>query len=250
MSVYEEGRPALRLPVGILPSPDEPQSGKWVRVSYHDRARAGRELAQALTDLRDRHPVVLGLPRGGVVVAAEVAESLRASLDVIVVRKLGVPAQPELAMGAIGEDGVRIVADDVVRRARVTAHQLAAVEQHERVELERQSLLFRGDQPRIDLHGRTVIVVDDGVATGATAFAACQVAIAHGAAWVVLAVPVGSPEAVAALSNVAGEVRCLKTPSWLGAIGQFYRDFSQTTDQQVVALLRQHGSRPDPPAPV
>jgi putative phosphoribosyl transferase len=218
-------------------------------VSYDDRASAGRELALALADLRDQRPVVLGLPRGGVVVAASVAAGLGAPLDVIVVRKLGVPAQPELAMGAIGEDGVRIVADDVVRRARVTAAQLAAVERHERVELERQARLFRGEQPGIRLEGRTVIVVDDGAATGSTAYAACQVAQARGAAQVVLALPVGSREAVAALSLVASEVRCLQTPAWLGAVGQCYRDFSQTTDEQVVALLRDHAPRGDPAGP-
>jgi putative phosphoribosyl transferase len=217
-----------------------------VPVSYDDRASAGRELAQALADLRDRRPVVLGLPRGGVVVAAEVAGALGAPLDVIVVRKLGVPAQPELAMGAIGEDGVRIVAGDVVRRARVTVPQLAAVEQHERIELERQARLFRGDRPGMRIDGRTVVVVDDGAATGSTAYAACQVAFARGAARVVLALPVGSPEAVATLARVASEVRCLQTPAWLGAIGQFYRDFSQTTDGQVVALLRA-AAGPDPP---
>ena len=218
-------------------------------VSYDDRASAGRELGEALGDLRDRRAVVLGLPRGGVVVAAEVAKALGAPLDVIIVRKLGVPAQPELAMGALGEDGVRIVANDVVRRARVTAAQLAAVERRERGEVSRQARLFRGDRRRVDLQGRTVIVVDDGIATGATASAACQVAIAQGAAWVVLAVPVGSPEAVAALSLVASEVRGLQTPGWLGAIGQFYLDFSQTTDEQVVALLREHALREDPADP-
>jgi predicted phosphoribosyltransferase len=209
-------------------------------VLFEDRADAGRQLASQLMDLRPVHPVVLGLPRGGVVVAAQVAGALEAPLDVILVRKLGVPIQPELAMGAIGEDGVRVIADEVVQRARVTADQLAAVEQSEGVELERQARRFRGDRPRIPLTGRTVIVVDDGMATGSTAYAGCQVARAHGAARVVLAAPVGSPDAVAALSRVATEVRCLQTPAWLGAIGQFYRDFSQTTDEQVVALLRDH----------
>ena len=127
--------------------------GEVGAVTFHDRAEGRRDdLAQALIDLRDRHPVVLGLPRGGVVVAAEVArESLRAPLDVIVVRKLGVPAQPELAMGAIGEDGVRIVADDVVRRARVTAHQLAAVEQRERGELNARRSSFGATGAGCDL---------------------------------------------------------------------------------------------------
>ncbi len=208
-------------------------------MAFDDRVTAGRRLAGLLTDLRDQNPVVLGLPRGGVVVAAEVARVLGAPLDVIIVRKLGVPAQPELAMGAIGEDGVRVVAEEVVRRARVSAEELAAVEQRERGELKRRARLLRGERRRLALSGRVAIIVDDGVATGATAYAACRVARAHGAARVVLAVPVGSPEAVAALSAVADEVRCLETPAWLGAIGQFYRDFAEVSDDQVVRLLRE-----------
>jgi putative phosphoribosyl transferase len=214
-------------------------------VTFADRADAGRRLAEILTDLRGEEVVVLGLPRGGVVVAAEVARALGAPLDVIVVRKLGVPIQPELAMGAIGEDGVRIVSQEVVRRAGVTLDQLAAVERQARVELERQARLFRKDRTRVPLLGHTALLVDDGIATGSSAGAACQVARAHGATRVVLAVPVGSPEAALALSSVADEVRCLYTPSWLGAIGQFYGNFSQTSDDQVVKLLRELASPPD-----
>jgi predicted phosphoribosyltransferase len=218
-------------------------------VTFADRADAGRRLAELLSDLRPQDPVVLGLPRGGVVVAAEVARALAAPLDVIIVRKLGVPIQPELAMGAIGEDGVRIVAEDVVRRAGVTPAQLAAVERHARAELDRQALLFRRDRTRLPLAGRTALLVDDGIATGSSAVAACQVARAHGVARVVLAVPVGSPDAVTALSGVADEVRCLSTPTWLGAIGQFYRNFSQTSDDQVVDLLRELAGSPDRTTP-
>jgi putative phosphoribosyl transferase len=214
-------------------------------VTFVDRADAGRRLAELVADLDHQDVVVLGLPRGGVVVAAELARALGAPLDVIVVRKLGVPIQPELAMGAIGEDGVRIVADDVVRRAGVTPEQLAAVEGRARTELERQAELFRRDRARVSLVGRTALLVDDGIATGSSAVVACQVARAHGAARVVLAVPVGSPDAVHALSSVADDVRCLYTPAWLGAIGQFYRNFSQTSDQEVVDLLREFASSPD-----
>jgi putative phosphoribosyl transferase len=213
-------------------------------VTFVDRADAGRRLAELLSDLHAPDVVVLGLPRGGVVVAAEVARALAAPLDVIVVRKLGVPTQPELAMGAIGEDGVRIVAEEVMQRARVTSAQLSTVEQNARAELNRQAQLFRKDRPRLSLAGRTAVLVDDGVATGSSAVAACQVARAHGAARVVLAVPVGSPDAVPALSRVADEVRCLYTPAWLGAIGQFYRNFSQTSDREVVDLLREFASSP------
>ena len=210
-------------------------------MSFDDRVEAGRQLATILMDLRDQSPIVLGLPRGGVVVAAEVARALGAPLDVIVVRKLGVPFQPELAMGAIGEDGVRLLAEDVVRRAGISADELEEVEQREREELRRRARLFRGEGPRLAVEGRTAIVVDDGIATGSSAFAACQVARSHGTRRVVLAVPVGPPETVAALAQIADEVRCLETPAWLGAIGQFYRNFTQVDDDTVVALLRGRG---------
>jgi putative phosphoribosyl transferase len=133
-----------------------------------------------------------------------------------------------------------------MRRARISADELAAVEQRERDELERRAQLYRGEGHRLELAERTAIVVDDGIATGSTAYAACRVARAHGAAQVVLAVPVGSPEAVASLSEVADEVRCLQAPGWLGAIGQFYLDFAQVDDDQVIALLRDQ----DPPGGV
>jgi predicted phosphoribosyltransferase len=213
-------------------------------VVFADRVDAGRRLATLLSGFRDLAPVVLGLPRGGVVVAAEVARAMGAPLDVIVVRKLGVPFQPELGMGAIGEEGVRIVADDLVRRCRVAAADLAGIEARQRTELERQARLFRGDRLRRPLAGRTTILVDDGIATGSTARAACQVARAHGAARVVVAVPVAPPEAAAELNAVADEVVCLFTPRWLGAIGQYYRDFSQTSDEQVVALLGAERAEP------
>ena len=185
-----------------------------------------------------------GCPGEGSSWPRKVARALAAPLDVIVVRKLGVPTQPELAMGAIGEDGVRIVSEEVMQRARVTSEQLSTIERHARAELDRQAQLFRKDRPRLSLAARTAILVDDGVATGSSAVAACQVARAHGAAQVVLAVPVGSPDAVPALSRVADEVRCLYTPAWLGAIGQFYRNFSQTSDREVVDLLREFASAP------
>ncbi|MBX6386121.1 MAG: phosphoribosyltransferase [Microbispora sp.] len=183
--------------------------------------------------------VVLGLPRGGVPVAFQVARALGAPLDVIVVRKLGVPYQPELGFGAIGEGGVRVVNPDVVRLANVTREEMAAVERAERAELERRARRFRGDRKPVDLAGRTVIIVDDGIATGGTARAACQVARAQGAARVVLAVPVGAPETIASLRRDADEVVCLETPDHFYAIGAWYEDFSQTSDEDVVECLRQ-----------
>jgi putative phosphoribosyl transferase len=217
-------------------------------VVFADRVQAGRALAAALGHLSDRAPVVVGLPRGGVPVAREVADALGAPLDVIVVRKLGVPFQPELAMGAIGEDGVRVLDEDIVRRAGVTGDEVAEVEGRERAELARRAGRFRAARPRVDLAGRVAVVVDDGIATGATARAACQVARAHGAERVVLAVPVAPPGWTARLGDAADEYVCLDTPASFHAVGQFYGDFSPTTDDEVVATLEQAARLGDAPA--
>jgi putative phosphoribosyl transferase len=212
---------------------------------FADRADAGRRLAEKLLDFARADVVVLGLPRGGVPVAFEVAEALGDPLDVIVVRKLGVPFQPELGMGSIGEGDVRIVNGDVLRVAGVSLDELADVETKEREELARRAHALRAGRPPIGLSGRTAIVVDDGVATGSTAKAACQVARARGAARVVMATPVASTGAVAALRREADEVVCLETPESFWAVGQWYRDFGQTPDDLVMDLLaRAHSSRP------
>ncbi len=205
---------------------------------FTDRTEAGRRLADRLSHLR-AHPdvVVVGLPRGGVPVAAEVAESLGAPLDVIVVRKLGVPFQPELALGAIGEDDVRVVNDDLVRMAGVTDDEIAEVEARERIELDRRAEHFRRGRTRIRLTGRVVVVVDDGVATGSTARAACQVAKAEGAARVVLAVPVAPTDWTDRLADVADELIAVDTPACFMAVGQHYRTFDQTTDDEVIRCL-------------
>uniref|UniRef100_A0AAU2JZD2 Phosphoribosyltransferase family protein n=1 Tax=Streptomyces sp. NBC_00049 TaxID=2903617 RepID=A0AAU2JZD2_9ACTN len=204
---------------------------------FTDRADAGRRLATALRHVAVREPVVLGLPRGGVPVAFEVARELDAPLDVIVVRKLGVPYHQELGFGAIGEGGVRIISEDIVKQSRVRQEDLAAVERAAQEALVRQARRFREDRPRLDLTGRTVIVVDDGIATGATAAAACEVVRAQGAAHVVLAAPVAPPDAVAWLRTEADEVVCLSTPRAFRAVGEWYQDFSQTPDEEVVVLL-------------
>ncbi|MGV0652548.1 alpha/beta family hydrolase [Mycolicibacterium thermoresistibile] len=205
---------------------------------FDDRVDAGRRPAERLASFRGRDVVVLGLPRGGVPVAFEVARALRAPLDVLVVRKLGVPFQPEPAFGAIGEDGVRVVNDAVVRRTRLTRADMAAVERRERAELQRRSERYRGGRSRIPLSGRVAVIVDDGVATGATAKAACQVVRAEGAARVVLAVPVGPPDVAERFAGYADEVVCLQTPPFFSAVGQGYRNFTQTSDDEVIALLR------------
>jgi len=211
---------------------------------YADRSQAGRRLGESLQQLAGSHPIVLGLPRGGVPVAFEVASALHAPLDVLVVRKLGVPYQPELAMGAIGEGGVRVVEDAVVRMTGVSPAEIEEVERRERAELERRSLRFRGGRAAMSLTGRTVIIVDDGIATGSTARAACRVARALGAARIVLAAPVGPDDAAARIAGDADEVVCLEQPEPYFAVGQAYRDFTQTTDQEVVELLARAAAAP------
>ncbi len=213
---------------------------------FTDRRDAGRRLARRLAHLAGTPDlVVVGLPRGGVPVAAEVARVLGAPLDVIVVRKLGVPFQPELGMGAIGEDGVRVLNDEVVRLAGVREAEIARVEARERIELERRATRFRAGRARVPLAGRSVLIVDDGVATGSTARAACLVARAEGAVRVVLAAPVAPTEWVARLGDVADELVAVATPESFAAIGQFYDDFSQTSDEEVIACLA-GATRPAP----
>nr|BEK69383.1 phosphoribosyltransferase family protein [Kitasatospora purpeofusca] len=214
------------------------------RTRFTDRTDAGHRLAARLAHLRGPGTVVVALPRGGVPVAAEVATALAAPLDICVIRKLGLPHQPELGMGAIGEDGVRVLNDQVLRPARVTPGQLAAVEARERAELERRARRYRGDRPPVDLRGRTVVVVDDGVATGSTARAACLIVRARGARRVVLAVPVAPEDWTERLGDVADELVCVATPSPFFAIGEFYADFSQTGDAEVLRHLAQAAGRP------
>ena len=204
---------------------------------FDDRRDAGCRLAARLEALRGSDVVVLGLPRGGVPVAFEVAQALRAPLDILVVGKLGVPSQPELAFGAIGEGGIRVLNDSVVRQAHLSDGEMAAIEEARRAELTRRSERFRRGRERIPLEGRTAVIVDDGVATGATARAACRVARALGARRVVLAVPIGAPDVPAQFAGDADEVICLVMPQDFYAVGQGYRDFGQTSDDEVVALL-------------
>ncbi|MFI0713471.1 phosphoribosyltransferase family protein [Streptomyces inhibens] len=216
---------------------------------FTDRVDAGHRLAEALRHLEGDEPIVLGLPRGGVPVAFQVAQALKAPLDVIVVRKLGVPYQRELGFGAIGEGGVRVISDDIVRRGRLDDADLASVEHAEAAELSRQAQRFRAGRPRLTLEGRTAIVVDDGIATGSTAAAACEVVRAQGAARVVLAVPVAPPDAAERLRGKVDEFVCLSTPFAFSAVGEWYRDFSQTPDDEVVSLLAQASAGPETPRP-
>ncbi|MFC8712691.1 phosphoribosyltransferase family protein [Streptomyces sp. NPDC057197] len=210
---------------------------------FTDRAAAGRHLGDRLAALAGRPDVVvLGLPRGGVPVAAAVARALDAPLDLCLVRKLGVPAQPELAMGAIGEDGVRVVDDTVVREVGVPPAALERVAEREQRELLRRAARYRGDRPALPVAGRTVVLVDDGVATGSTARAACRTVRARGAARTVLAVPVAPPDWTRRLAGEADELVALETPSGFFAVGQFYTDFAQLDDEDVIACLREAAS--------
>ena len=206
-------------------------------MRFEDRAEAGRQLARQLDHLRDEDVVVLGVSRGGVPVAAEVAEALGAPLDVVVVRKLPTPSQPELGMGAIGEDGVRIVNEGIVRAVGVSRRELADIEEAERAELGRQLDLYRGERQSVPLAGSTVIVVDDGIATGVTAWAACRTARLRGARRVVVAVPVAPPRWTAELRDAADEMICLATPAPYYDTGRWYRDFTPVTDADVAVLL-------------
>jgi predicted phosphoribosyltransferase/dienelactone hydrolase len=216
---------------------------------FVDRVDAGRQLAQRLESFRGQDVVVLGLPRGGVPVAFEVAKALGAPLDVLVVRKLGVPFQPELAFGAIGEGGVRLINESIVREVGLSEEDMAAVEAKQQAEVARRSERFRGSHQRVPLTGRTALIVDDGVATGATAKAACQVARAQGASRVVLAVPISGRDIFARLSGYADEVVSLQAPALFFAVGQGYRNFTQTSDEEVVTLLdRARHASPEPAA--
>jgi predicted phosphoribosyltransferase len=206
-------------------------------VRFADRSDAGRRLAAELETLRGRDVLVLGLPRGGVPVACEIARALEAPLDVFLVRKLGVPGHEELGFGAIASGGVRVLDPRVVRAARVDADTIDAVAERERRELERRESRYRGDRPPLDPSGRTVVLVDDGVATGSTMRAAIQALRDSGAVRIVVAVPVGPPETLEELARLADEVVCLHAPAAFRAVGAFYDDFAQVSDEEVCALL-------------
>jgi predicted phosphoribosyltransferase len=215
-----------------------------VALPFRDRYDAGRQLAAKLQhDERSRNAVVLGLPRGGVPVAFEVAEAIGAPLDVFLVRKLGVPGHEELAMGAIATGGLRVLNEDLVREIAIPAAAVDAVEARERQELARRERLYRGDRPSPDLHGKTAILVDDGLATGSTMVAAARAVRQLGPAQVIGAVPVASADVCAAMQRFVDEMICLETPEPFAAVGLWYDDFSPTSDQEVQELLRRADER-------
>ena len=207
-------------------------------LPFHDRFDAGRRLAQHVTAYAGRPDVlVLGLPRGGVPVAYEVAKALAAPLDVFLVRKLGMPGYEELAMGAVATGGVRVLNDSVARGLGIPADVIDAATAREQQELARRERLYRGDTPTPEIRDRVVILVDDGLATGSTMHAAIRALHAMGPGGIVVAAPVGAPEACNQLRGEAEDVICAITPSAFRAVGLWYEDFSQTTDEEVQQLL-------------
>ena len=208
-------------------------------MRFADRADAGRRLARALASRRDRNPVVLALPRGGLPIAAVIATALAAPLDVVLARKIGAPWQPELAMGAVVEGEPPIVArnEAVIRAAGVDARAFAAATQRALAALEDARRRLVGDRPRAEIAGRAVLLVDDGAATGATALAALQALRRRGPKTLTMALPVASAEALAALRRVADDLVCLEAPACFGAVSAFYDDFGQVEDDEAAAIL-------------
>jgi putative phosphoribosyl transferase len=205
---------------------------------YRDRADAGRELAKKLAEYRDRADVVvLGLPRGGVPVAFEVAAALRVPLDVFIVRKLGTPGQPELAMGAIASGGVRVLNHDVVSALGIPSFKIEEVAAAEGEELRRREQQYRGSRPPLNVNGKTVILVDDGLATGSTMRAAAAALQQAGARKIVVAVPVAAEASCVAVRGEVDDLVCGAVPEPFWAVGQWYSDFEQTTDAEVRAIL-------------
>jgi putative phosphoribosyl transferase len=211
---------------------------------FRDRSDAGQRLAKKLTAYADRKDaIVLGLPRGGVPVAFEIAQALHLALDILLVRKLGVPGQPELAMGAIAAGGVKILDHALIRQLGITDQELAAVMAQEEEELRRREEIFGTGKSSVQLAGRQVIVVDDGIATGASMLAAIEVLRAQQAARIVVAVPVAPPHAQNEIEEVAQEFVCLRISEYFPAVGSFYRDFAQVDDDEVRSLLARSAQR-------
>lgn len=207
---------------------------------FADRGDAGRRLARELLPLAEENPVVVGLPRGGVPVAGEVAAALGAPLEILAVRKLGAPGNPEYGVGAVAEDGSRVIDTEAVRQLGIEPDSLDAIIADETRELVRRVAAYRGERPPLELTGRTVIVVDDGVATGVTDTAALRAVRRQEPDRLVLAVPVCPPDSIEFLRAESDDLICLATPARFFGVGQQYRDFSQVSDQQVVSILDEH----------
>jgi putative phosphoribosyl transferase len=217
-------------------------------MSFKDRGEAGRKLAAALTAYRDQQPVILALPRGGVPVASEVATALKAPLDLVLVRKIGVPTQPELAMGAVVDGGQPTIVrnEDVIGLAGISDGDFTAVCNSELAEIERRRQRYLGTRQRAEITGRTAIVIDDGVATGATTRAALQATHRRKPRRLVLAVPVAPTDTLAALRSDADDIVCLEDHEFFGAIGFYYRDFRQVSDEEVIKILERFSGASPP----
>ena len=208
-------------------------------MRFADRAEAGRRLGEKLEHLRDRQPLVLALPRGGVAVGFEIAQALAAPLDIVLVRKIGVPWQPELALGAVsdGAEAEKFIDDQLAALLSLPEHYIEEETARQLAEIERRRQIYCAGRPPLDIKGRTAILVDDGIATGATMRVALRAARRRGPARLVLAVPVAPPDTLAELGKEADETVCLETPPMLGAIGFYYHDFHQMSDEVVTELL-------------
>lgn len=207
---------------------------------FADRREAGRQLARELARFRASRPVILGIPRGGVVIAAEIADHLGAELDIVLSRKIGAPGNPELAIGAIAEDGRLFLDERIAERVGASPAFIAREQGRQLEEIARRVALFRAVRPKVPLHGRVVIVADDGLATGATMQAALWAAHRDRPAATIAAVPVGAVDTIERLAGSADELVCLRAPEDFGAVGMFYRVFDQVEDEEVLAILRRH----------
>ena len=215
-------------------------------MPFENRSEAGRKLAKALSRYKDQHPVILALPRGGVPVAAEVAAALEAPLDLILVRKIGVPSHPELAMGAVVDGGTPIIVrnDDVIRSEGIDTAHFKAVCDGELAEIERRRMVYLGSRERVNVTDRTAIVIDDGIATGATMRAALRATRMRNPRKLVLAVPVAPTECIVEMREEVDEVVCLEDHELFGAISFYYQDFQQVSDEEVIAILTRFSPRP------
>jgi predicted phosphoribosyltransferase len=213
--------------------------------SFLDRVEAGKLLAGALNEYRGQNAVVVGIPRGGMIIAREIARAINADLDIIVAHKLRTPGQGELAMGSISERGDLFLNQEVLRDAEVSDRDIEQEKVMQKAEIQRRTRMFRAIKPKIPLKGRIVIVTDDGVATGATTQAAIKAVLAEKPKKVILAVPVGSEDTLRALSQDVDELVCLKSPNYLTAVGQVYRNFEAVKDEEVLEILKNYRIKED-----
>jgi putative phosphoribosyl transferase len=211
---------------------------KGSKLIFRDRKEAGQQLANSLEKYRDKNPFILGIPRGGVVVAYQVAKALKAQLDVIVARKLGAPPQPEFAIGAIAPNGIRVLNAESVHYFGLSEQDIESLVTRQQREMERRIQLYRSGREDLNVKDRIVIVIDDGLATGLTAIAAVRSVKKSGAKQIILAVPVCAADTFCNMQQEADEVICLSVPEYFDAVGRFYQDFPQTTDDEVIALLK------------